>query len=89
MAKLECPMFKRLAVVFVLGCAFVPTAVLHLPEAAAASTKKTKKKYPDLTSEQRAKLMDYARKICKKSYGASSTVHHVDWSTRKVWCNEH
>jgi hypothetical protein len=46
-------------------------------------------KRSEFTAAQRAKFMDEARKICKKAYGASSTVYKLDYYKWRVICNEH
>jgi len=50
--------------------------------------KKVSHKQSDFTSAQRAKIMEDARNICKKRYGAGSTVYNFDYHKWKVTCNE-
>jgi hypothetical protein len=51
--------------------------------------KKVTHKRSDFTAEQKAKMMDDARKLCKKRYGAASTVYKLDYYKWNVICNEH
>jgi hypothetical protein len=53
---------------------------------ANAAKKKTHRKRSDFTAEQRAKMMEEARKICKKKYGAPSQVYHIDYYRWRVIC---
>lgn len=53
------------------------------------SPRKISHKRSEFTAAQRAKMMDEARKICKKAYGSSSTVYKLDYYKWKVICNEH
>jgi hypothetical protein len=50
--------------------------------------KKLSHKREDFTTEQRAKMMEEARRICKKAYGAGSTVYQLDYYKWKVICKE-
>lgn len=81
-------MSKRLVLLCMISMA-VALAPLAIDHGAAATTKKKKAthKRSDYTPEQRAKLMEEARKICKKSYGATSTVYKIDYYHWKVICN--
>ena len=54
-------------------------------DAAAAKGKITHKR-SDFTSEQRAKMMENARKVCRKRYGATATVYKVDYYKWRVIC---
>jgi hypothetical protein len=45
-------------------------------------------KRSDFTAEQRAKLMEEARKICKKRFGAPSRVYKIDYVQWRVVCTE-
>lgn len=49
--------------------------------------KKTSKSRSDFTPDQRAKLLEEARQVCIKRYGASSTVYRFDYKKWKVICN--
>ncbi len=85
-------------------CLFCLVFVLPLPmpEPAAAAgycpsskggkcpnPRKISHKRSDFTTAQRAKMMEEARKICKKAYGSSSTVYKLDYYKWRVTCNEH
>jgi hypothetical protein len=50
--------------------------------------KKISHKRTDFTAAQRARMMEEARKICKKKYGAPSKVHHIDYIKWSVYCTE-
>ena len=50
--------------------------------------KKITHKRSDFTAEQRAKLMEEARKICKKRFGAPSRVYKIDYVKWRVVCTE-
>jgi hypothetical protein len=66
---------------------FLSASPAHF-DAEAAKGKITRKR-SDFTPQQRAKMMDEARKLCKKRYGASSTVYKFDYYKWMVICNEH
>lgn len=85
-------------------CLFSLVFILPLPmleQAAAAgycpsskggkcpSPRKISHKRSDFTAAQRAKMMEEARKICKRAYGSSSTVYKLDYYKWRVTCNEH
>jgi hypothetical protein len=53
---------------------------------AAAAKEKIKHKRADFTAEQRAALLEKARKLCKKRYGAASTVYRLDYYKWMVIC---
>jgi len=57
---------------------------------AEAATKKKKKSYKrsDFTAEQREKLMEEARKICRKRYGSAAQVYRIDYARWMVICIE-
>lgn len=38
------------------------------------------------TPAQREEFMEYARKLCRKKYGAPSTVYRIDYKKNMVWC---
>lgn len=38
------------------------------------------------TAEERAKILESARQVCKKNYGAPSTVYRVDYKKLRVTC---
>lgn len=54
----------------------------------AATKKKITHKRSDFTAEQREKMMEEARKICKKRYGSSSRVYKIDYYKWIVICTE-
>ncbi len=82
-------MLKRLGLVFLLAVSFAVSPVTYDVElATAAAKKKISKKSSDFTPAQRAKLMEEARKICKKRYGAGARVYRLDYYHWKVWCQE-
>jgi hypothetical protein len=39
------------------------------------------------TPEQRKKILEEARQLCIRSYGASSGVYRYEWKKRRVICN--
>jgi hypothetical protein len=45
-------------------------------------------KQSEFNAQKRAKLMDEARKICKRKYGAASTVYKLDYFKWRVICSE-
>ena len=51
-------------------------------------TKKTTHSSSQYTAAQKAKMMDEARAICRKRYGAASHVYQLDYYHWKVWCTE-
>ncbi len=83
-------MMIRLAIIFVLSAGFAVSAVVaDIETVTAATKKKISKKRSDFTPEQRKKLMEEARKICKKNYGAASTVYRFEYHKWRVICTEH
>lgn len=38
------------------------------------------------TAAEREKIMERAREICRKNYGAPSRVYRIDYAANKVWC---
>jgi hypothetical protein len=50
--------------------------------------KKIIHKRSDFTAERRAKMMEEARKICQKKYGAPSRVYKLDYYKWTVICAE-
>lgn len=77
-------MLKRLALIAVLACTFSIQPAITQPDMAYAASKN--KAAPKRTAAQRAKYMEEGRRVCKKKYGAIARLHHIDWSTLKVWC---
>lgn len=83
-------MMIRLAIIFALSAGFAVSAVMgDIETVTAATKKKISKKRSDFTPEQRKKLMEEARKICKKNYGATSTVYRFEYHKWRVICTEH
>ena len=80
-------MLYRLALALLLSSGLFLTPVVEpVKPAMAASKKKPPLKRSDLTPEQREKVMEYARALCKKKYGASARVYRIDYAKRMVWC---
>jgi hypothetical protein len=92
-------MLRKISICLFLSIFVLPVAMPnHIAMAGNCPTSKTGKcpvqkkishKRSDFTAEQRAKLMDEARRICKKKFGASSTVYKLDYYKWRVICNEH
>lgn len=58
--------------------------VTHKPgEPKSGSRLKPRDQY---TAAQREKIMENAREICRKSFGAPARVYRIDYMTSKVWC---
>jgi len=38
------------------------------------------------TPQQREKMMERAREICRKNYGAPSRVYRIDYKKNMIWC---
>ena len=53
-----------------------------------AAKEKVRHKRADFTAEQRAALLEKARELCKKRYGATSTVYRLDYYKWMVICTE-
>ena len=81
-------LLKRLGLVLLLATSFVTTPMMQDLTVEAAAKKKISKKSSDFTPAQRAKLMEEARKICKKRYGSGARVYRLDYYHWKVWCQE-
>ncbi len=83
-------MLSRIALALLLagGITMLPSPVEHSAEAAAKKTTKKKKttKRSDFTPEQRERMAEQGRKICRDSYGATSRMVRIDYSTMRVWC---
>ena len=65
--------------------------VLSLAVAAGdsmAGAKKITRKRTDFTAAQRMKLLEGARQVCVKRYGATSRVYKFDYSKWRVTCTE-
>jgi hypothetical protein len=41
----------------------------------------------EFTAEQRQKILEEARLVCIRAYGASSSVYKYEWKKRRVICN--
>lgn len=54
----------------------------------SAAKKKISRKRTDFTEAQREKILEEARKICKRRYGAGATVYRLDYYTWSVTCLE-
>ena len=61
-----------------------PGAVTH--QAAQPPAKGNHKGRDQYTAEQRQKILERAREICRKNYGAPSTVYRFDYKRNTVWC---
>ena len=88
-------------VLLVLLLAAVPLTLLAAPLPAEASgycpsqkngkcpqPRKISKSRDDFTPAQREKLMEQARKLCIKKYGASSRVYRFEYKKWNVICTE-
>ena len=61
-----------------------PGTVTHqATQAPAKGNHKGRDKY---TAAQRDKMMERAREICRKNYGAPSKVYRIDYKKNMVWC---
>jgi hypothetical protein len=77
-----------------LALAFVFAAQGFAPPAAEASETKsqTKKKQTakkgrsDYTPEQREKIMERARQVCRDEFGKPSRVYRIDYRKMRVYC---
>jgi hypothetical protein len=56
------------------------------PGGKCPTPKKTSKSRKDFTPEQRKKIMEDARQVCIKAYGASSSVYRFDYKKWRVIC---
>jgi hypothetical protein len=56
------------------------------PGGKCPAPKKISKSRSDFTPEQRKKLLEDARQVCIREYGASSSVHHFDYKKWRVTC---
>lgn len=77
-------MIARLALIALLSGVFVLPGPAAGPDSAYAAS--TKKKKSSGTAADRAKLMEIARKGCRKKYGASSTVYRIDYARKRILC---
>ena len=85
-------MIMRLVIILCLATSFTLSPFAGGTDEVAAATQKKKKKISkkssDFTPQQREKLMEEARKICRKRYGAGARVYKLDYYHWKVWCLE-
>lgn len=83
-------MLLRLALIAALALQLTASPILFHIEPTFADTAKKKKKRgykrSDFTEEQREKIMENARKACKKSYGSAARVYKIDYSRNQIWC---
>lgn len=56
------------------------------PGGKCPTPKKVSKSRNDFTPEQRKKIMEDARQVCIKAYGASSSVYRFDYKKWRVIC---
>lgn len=56
------------------------------PGGKCPTPKKISKSRSDFTSEQRKKLLEEARQVCIREYGASSSVYSLDYKKWRVIC---
>ncbi len=61
---------------------------LSFADADAGAAKKKKQGWKNYTSEQRAKLMEEARKVCRKRFGATVIRVQIDYYREIIWCYE-
>ena len=61
---------------------------LHSKNGKCPAQKKITHSRSDFTAVRREKLMEEARNICKKKYGAGSTVYKFDYYKWRVTCND-
>jgi hypothetical protein len=80
------------ALAFALAVSLVTVTPGIAPSAAAAEKKKPEKKKAkkkgrnDYTAEERKKIMDRARQVCRESEGAPSRVYRIDYKKMVVYC---
>ena len=82
-------MLRRLVVVGLLTAIFAVSPVMQNYAVEAAATKKKKgglKNRSAYTAEQRQKILDEARKGCRRKFGAPASVYRIDYATNKIWC---
>lgn len=61
-----------------------PGTVTH--QAAQAPAKGNHKGRDEYTAAQREKMMERARELCRKDFGAPSRVYKIDYKKNQVWC---
>ena len=74
-----------LAVLLATGLAMAPMTQDFTAEA-AAKKKGGLKNRSEYTAEQRQKILEAARKSCRKKFGAPATVYRIDYAANKIWC---
>ena len=87
-------MFRSVAVVLALMIAapqFAPYAEAQTQKKSDSKKKTEKKKSAnkgrsDYTPEERAKMMQRGREVCRKEFGAPSTVYRIDYKSLRVYC---
>ena len=82
-------LLMRLGLVLLLAASFVATPMMQDLTAEAAAKKKKKvglKNRSEYTAEQRQKILEAARKGCRKKFGAPATVYRIDYASNKIWC---
>lgn len=57
-----------------------------IKKSANAVARKPGKGRSEYSAEQRAKIMEHARAVCREKFGASSTVYRVDYKKWRVTC---
>lgn len=62
------------------------TCMVFAAGTAEAATKKKTTKQSQFTKEQREKMTEQGRKMCRKQYGATSRLIRIDYSRMQVWC---
>lgn len=79
-------MLCRIAVIALLvGTFIVPSPIINSDTVYAASTKK-KKTETSPSDAERKKMMELARELCRKKYGATSSVYRIDYKRKMVTC---
>lgn len=84
-------MFLRLALIGFLsaGLAVSPAmGPVDTVQAAAKKPKKALKNRSQYTPEQREKILEEARRGCKKKFGAAAQLYRVDYATGRIWCTQ-
>ena len=73
---------------FLQGDALAVGACPNQKDGKCPKPRKISKSRSDFTPEQRKMLLEEARKICKKQYGATSRVHYLDYKKWTIICTE-
>ncbi len=80
-------MLTRFGLVLLLATGFALAPMTQDFTAEAAAKKKGGlKNRSAYTAEQRQKILENARKLCRKKYGAPANVYRIDYAANKVWC---